>query len=185
MRPAYHAPIAQPMQRGCDGEAEQERPVSNCSPIALTAPLMTAVSKPNRKPPRAAVAATRTTRAIGTETFGVGCLGRTHGRSSSVEASVTSSVARLGLPWRARREPCQGERAAARRACRGYSERMPVTLLGAAEIRALAAELDVTPTKKLGQNFVVDANIGAPDRAGRAACSPASASSRSGPDSGR
>ena len=35
---------------------------------------------------------------------------------------------------------------------------MPVTLLGAAEIRALAAELDVTPTKKLGQNFVVDAN---------------------------
>ncbi len=33
---------------------------------------------------------------------------------------------------------------------------MPVTLLGAAEIRALAADLDVTPTKKLGQNFVVD-----------------------------
>ena len=37
-------------------------------------------------------------------------------------------------------------------------KRMPVTLLGAAEIRALAADLDVTPTKKLGQNFVVDAN---------------------------
>lgn len=35
---------------------------------------------------------------------------------------------------------------------------MPVRLLGAAEIRALAAELDLTPTKKLGQNFVVDAN---------------------------
>ena len=35
---------------------------------------------------------------------------------------------------------------------------MPVTLLGASEIRALAAEFDVTPTKKLGQNFVVDAN---------------------------
>ncbi len=35
---------------------------------------------------------------------------------------------------------------------------MPVTLLGAAEIRQLASELDVTPTKKLGQNFVVDAN---------------------------
>jgi 16S rRNA (adenine1518-N6/adenine1519-N6)-dimethyltransferase len=35
---------------------------------------------------------------------------------------------------------------------------MPVTLLGAAEIRTLATELDVTPTKKLGQNFVVDAN---------------------------
>ena len=35
---------------------------------------------------------------------------------------------------------------------------MPVSLLGAAEIRALAADLEVTPTKKLGQNFVVDAN---------------------------
>ncbi len=35
---------------------------------------------------------------------------------------------------------------------------MPVTLLGASEIRALAADLEVTPTKKLGQNFVVDAN---------------------------
>ncbi len=33
-----------------------------------------------------------------------------------------------------------------------------MTLLGATEIRRLAAELDVTPTKKLGQNFVVDAN---------------------------
>jgi 16S rRNA (adenine1518-N6/adenine1519-N6)-dimethyltransferase len=35
---------------------------------------------------------------------------------------------------------------------------MPVSLLGASEIRALAAELGVSPTKKLGQNFVVDAN---------------------------
>lgn len=35
---------------------------------------------------------------------------------------------------------------------------MAITLLGAAELRALAAELGVTPTKKLGQNFVVDAN---------------------------
>jgi 16S rRNA (adenine1518-N6/adenine1519-N6)-dimethyltransferase len=35
---------------------------------------------------------------------------------------------------------------------------MPITLLGAAEIRRLAAELDLNPTKKLGQNFVVDAN---------------------------
>jgi 16S rRNA (adenine1518-N6/adenine1519-N6)-dimethyltransferase len=32
------------------------------------------------------------------------------------------------------------------------------TLLGAAEIRALAASLNVTPTKKLGQNFVIDPN---------------------------
>lgn len=35
---------------------------------------------------------------------------------------------------------------------------MAISLLGASEIRRLAAELDVTPTKKLGQNFVVDAN---------------------------
>ena len=40
----------------------------------------------------------------------------------------------------------------------GRLDPMPVTLLGASEIRALAADLDVTPTKKLGQNFVVDAN---------------------------
>ena len=31
-------------------------------------------------------------------------------------------------------------------------------LLGAAEIRELASLLDLKPTKKLGQNFVVDAN---------------------------
>ncbi|MEJ1091309.1 16S rRNA (adenine(1518)-N(6)/adenine(1519)-N(6))-dimethyltransferase RsmA [Microbacterium istanbulense] len=35
---------------------------------------------------------------------------------------------------------------------------MTVSLLGATEIRRLAGELDVTPTKKLGQNFVVDSN---------------------------
>lgn len=35
---------------------------------------------------------------------------------------------------------------------------MTVTLLGPSEIRSLAARLDVTPTKRLGQNFVVDAN---------------------------
>jgi 16S rRNA (adenine1518-N6/adenine1519-N6)-dimethyltransferase len=33
-----------------------------------------------------------------------------------------------------------------------------VTLLGATEVRKLAELLDVTPTKKLGQNFVIDAN---------------------------
>ncbi|MHA7985942.1 16S rRNA (adenine(1518)-N(6)/adenine(1519)-N(6))-dimethyltransferase RsmA [Rathayibacter sp. CAU 1779] len=35
---------------------------------------------------------------------------------------------------------------------------MTVQLLGPAEIRDLAELLDVTPTKKLGQNFVIDAN---------------------------
>ena len=34
-----------------------------------------------------------------------------------------------------------------------------MTLLGAAEIRALAAELDLKPAKSLGQNFVIDSNI--------------------------
>lgn len=33
-----------------------------------------------------------------------------------------------------------------------------MTLLGAGEIRALAADLGIVPTKKLGQNFVIDAN---------------------------
>ena len=38
------------------------------------------------------------------------------------------------------------------------SEFPEVTLLGATEIRALAASLNTTPTKKLGQNFVIDPN---------------------------
>jgi len=33
------------------------------------------------------------------------------------------------------------------------------TLLGAAEIRAIAASLDLKPAKALGQNFVIDANV--------------------------
>lgn len=34
-----------------------------------------------------------------------------------------------------------------------------MTLLGAAEIRALAKQLDFKPAKSLGQNFVIDANV--------------------------
>ena len=34
----------------------------------------------------------------------------------------------------------------------------PAPLLGASEVRALAERAGVTPTKKLGQNFVHDAN---------------------------
>jgi 16S rRNA (adenine1518-N6/adenine1519-N6)-dimethyltransferase len=34
-----------------------------------------------------------------------------------------------------------------------------MTLLGAAEIRALSAQLDLKPAKALGQNFVIDANV--------------------------
>ena len=34
-----------------------------------------------------------------------------------------------------------------------------MTLLGAAEIRSLAAQLDLKPAKALGQNFVIDANV--------------------------
>ena len=35
---------------------------------------------------------------------------------------------------------------------------LPEGLLGAADVRALAAALDIRPTKTLGQNFVIDAN---------------------------
>ncbi|HWN26560.1 MAG TPA: 16S rRNA (adenine(1518)-N(6)/adenine(1519)-N(6))-dimethyltransferase RsmA, partial [Actinomycetospora sp.] len=38
------------------------------------------------------------------------------------------------------------------------SEPHPVRLLGASDVRALAAELELRPTKRLGQNFVHDAN---------------------------
>ena len=38
------------------------------------------------------------------------------------------------------------------------TEPTPGSLLGPAEVRRLAAELDIRPTKRLGQNFVVDAN---------------------------
>ena len=33
-----------------------------------------------------------------------------------------------------------------------------MSLLGASEVRELAGELDIRPTKKLGQNFVIDPN---------------------------
>ena len=33
---------------------------------------------------------------------------------------------------------------------------MSISLLGANEIRELASSLDLRPTKKLGQNFVID-----------------------------
>lgn len=36
---------------------------------------------------------------------------------------------------------------------------MTVTLLGAAEIRNIASELELRPAKSLGQNFVIDANV--------------------------
>ena len=34
-----------------------------------------------------------------------------------------------------------------------------MSLLGAAEIRALAEQLDLKPAKSLGQNFVIDGNV--------------------------
>ena len=34
-----------------------------------------------------------------------------------------------------------------------------VTLLGATEIRELAAKLELNPSKGLGQNFVIDGNV--------------------------
>ena len=38
------------------------------------------------------------------------------------------------------------------------SDRSPVSLLGAVEIRRLAEQVDLRPTKSLGQNFVIDGN---------------------------
>ncbi|TQL70344.1 dimethyladenosine transferase [Nocardioides albertanoniae] len=38
------------------------------------------------------------------------------------------------------------------------TDRTPPRLLGPAEVRSLAAELDLRPTKQRGQNFVIDAN---------------------------
>jgi hypothetical protein len=69
-RPAYHAPTAQPMRAidttkpVCVGE------VPNCATIPGTAALITEESNPNRKPPRAATAATAMTRRF--PTGGVG-----------------------------------------------------------------------------------------------------------------
>ena len=40
----------------------------------------------------------------------------------------------------------------------GMTDGTPTRLLGPAEVRALAAELDLRPTKQRGQNFVIDAN---------------------------
>jgi len=40
----------------------------------------------------------------------------------------------------------------------GVTDRQPVSLLGAAEIRRLADEIELRPTKTLGQNFVHDGN---------------------------
>jgi 16S rRNA (adenine1518-N6/adenine1519-N6)-dimethyltransferase len=37
-------------------------------------------------------------------------------------------------------------------------DRLPARLLGPAEVRRLAEKLGVSPTKKLGQNFVIDPN---------------------------
>ena len=34
-----------------------------------------------------------------------------------------------------------------------------MSLLGAAQIRELAAQLDLKPSKSLGQNFVIDSNV--------------------------
>ena len=59
-----------------------------------------------------------------------------------------------------------------------------VPLLGAAEVRRLAAELDLRPTKQRGQNFVIDANT-VRRIVREAGVGPTTSWSRSGRDSGR
>ena len=79
---------------------------------------------------------------------------------SACTAPWASTTARAGGAGRAARH--------ARPAC-GTRRRRRASprLLGPAEIRDLAELLDVTPTKKLGQNFVHDAQHRAPHRADR------------------
>lgn len=69
---------------------------------------------------------------------------RQHGTElrQSADVAAGTGAARTGYP----------------RSVTDSAENTDVRLLGPGEIRALAAELDITPTKKLGQNFVIDPN---------------------------
>ena len=95
----------------------------------------------------------------------------TTGSTSSASAPGGPSAAAAGRatprrPSRPTGPSCSTPSRAARpgRACGHFSDarpdraRGPDGLLGPAEVRALAAALDVRPTKTLGQNFVHDAN---------------------------
>jgi len=62
--PANQAPTADPMRAIETTKAMTPELRSKVWAMAVLAPLMTAESKPNRKPPRAAVAASRTTRPV-------------------------------------------------------------------------------------------------------------------------
>jgi 16S rRNA (adenine1518-N6/adenine1519-N6)-dimethyltransferase len=55
-------------------------------------------------------------------------------------------------------EPTSGEPASGEPESGESASGVRVRLLGAAEIRALAAEFDIRPTKQRGQNFVIDPN---------------------------
>ncbi len=60
-RPAVAAPNAQPISAAAITWASTSEPTSNRSRIATTAPLMTELSYPKRKPPMAAAAAMKMT----------------------------------------------------------------------------------------------------------------------------
>src|SRR5918997_3491877 len=62
--PASQPPTAQPSSAEATTKPVSPAPIPNVSRMANTAPLITAVSNPNRKPPRAATAASRTARPV-------------------------------------------------------------------------------------------------------------------------
>lgn len=62
IRPAYHAPTAQPMSAIDTMNPVWPGVVENCAEMPGTAPLMTGEPKPNRKPPSAATTDTAMTR---------------------------------------------------------------------------------------------------------------------------
>ena len=138
-----YAPTAQPSRAMATMNPVMHAAEREVARIASTAPLMTDESKPKRKPPTAAA----TARPIALRPNGP--------RSVNVPVEIDSDdpVSLMIVTLAARGLGRPGVAHALQ-----YSVGMPVHLLGAGEIRALAAELDVTPTKKLGQNFVVDAN---------------------------
>ncbi len=53
---------------------------------------------------------------------------------------------------------CQRARNRARQRIRNRARDHPAPLMGASDIRRLAEEIGVRPTKTLGQNFVIDGN---------------------------
>src|SRR5947209_17414185 len=68
--PAIHAPIAEPISAAATAKPVWLEPTLKCFWMPVTAPLMTALSYPNRNPPIAAAAAMKTTYPKWVSSFG-------------------------------------------------------------------------------------------------------------------